>query len=80
MGLRGKFIPVRRRVWRITEAAPHGEIVDAGAPKRPEPRVDDEAPTEGGWARSSHDLLDGLEVSENPDTLPGELFDELFKR
>jgi hypothetical protein len=27
---------------------------------------------------SSYDLLDGSEVIEDPDTLPGDLFDELF--
>ena len=80
MVLRNKSVPAKRRVWRITEAAPRGEIVDAGAPKQPEGPPDQEAPGQGGFVRSSHDLLDGLEVSDNPDTLPGELFDELFKR
>jgi hypothetical protein len=32
----------------------------------------------GSWVTSSYDLLDGSEVIEDPDTLPGDLFDELF--
>jgi hypothetical protein len=27
---------------------------------------------------SSYDLLSGSDVTEDPDTLPGDLFDELF--
>jgi len=32
----------------------------------------------GNWVTSSYDLLDGVEVTEDPDTIPDELFDELF--
>jgi hypothetical protein len=32
----------------------------------------------GTWVTSSYDLLDGADVTEDPDTIPGELFDELF--
>jgi hypothetical protein len=32
----------------------------------------------GTWVTSSYDLLDGTDIKEDPDTLPGELFDELF--
>ena len=32
----------------------------------------------GSWVTSSYDLLDGSDVIEDPDTLPGDLFDELF--
>lgn len=31
------------------------------------------------WRASSHDLMTGLQVSDVTDTIPGELFDELFK-
>jgi len=31
------------------------------------------------WRASSHDLLTGATVSEVTDTIPGDLFDELFK-
>jgi hypothetical protein len=33
---------------------------------------------EGHWLMSSFDLLAGAEVSEDPATVPGDLFDELF--
>lgn len=70
--------PTPRRVWRVTQAAPHGEYVDPDQippelthpPERPEP----------GWLVSSFELTHGLDVSDETDTLPGELFDELFKK
>jgi hypothetical protein len=31
------------------------------------------------WRASSHDLLTGATVSDVTDTIPGDLFDELFK-
>ena len=67
-----------RRVWRITPNAPHGEYVDPDQvpptlthpPERPEP----------GWRVSSFELAHGLEVTDETDTLPGELFDALFDK
>ena len=46
-----------------------------GASKQPKdlPEV-----SHGPWVRSSYDLLDGADVTEDPDTVPDELFDELF--
>ena len=32
------------------------------------------------WRASSHDFLTGSTVSDVTDTIPGELFDELFSR
>ena len=32
----------------------------------------------GGWIVSSFDLLKGADVADDPDTVPDELFDELF--
>ncbi len=32
----------------------------------------------GGWVGSSFDLLSGVDVSDNPDTIPSELYDDLF--
>jgi len=64
-------------VWRISERAPMGEWVDASrvdeAPTSPLPEV-----SFGGWVISSYDLLQGSDASEVEDTIPGELFDELF--
>ena len=35
-------------------------------------------PSPPSWLASSHDLLTGSSVSEVDDTIPGDLFDELF--
>jgi hypothetical protein len=66
-------------VWRVTRDAPLGEWIDA----RTIPGdldTGDELPevTLGTWASSSFDLLHGADVSESPDTVPGDLLDELF--
>ena len=57
-----------------------GEWVD---PTRQSPRSETKAPefkesSYGSWIVSSFDLLRGAEVSHDPDTVPPELFDELF--
>lgn len=68
----------KAKVWRISESAPLGEWVDAGAPLEPAEAV---TPTESasGWVVSSFDLLKGAEVQEqDPDTIPDDLFDQLF--
>ena len=31
------------------------------------------------WASSSFDLFSGCDISESPDTVPGDLLDELFR-
>lgn len=83
---RKKAAPARR-VWRVTAAAPMGEFVDidlttpasaAGAPDV-QARVLDPAPVVD-WRSSSYDLLNGLEVNDDEESIPGDLFDELFKR
>jgi hypothetical protein len=74
-----------RRVGRMTTDAPSGKPVDfdpteatgshADAPLKvldPAPVVD--------WRGSSFDLLNGVEVRDHSDTIPGALFDRLFKR
>lgn len=67
--------PAKRRVWRITAAAPLGEFVDPDAsPPRPAPGDRER----GGWVVSSFDLMHGAEISEGPDTVSDDLFDELF--
>jgi hypothetical protein len=70
------------RVWRISPSAPKGEWVDLvpQANPRATPQADKDLPevSYGTWVTSSYDLLDGADVSDDPDTLPGELFDELF--
>jgi hypothetical protein len=62
-----------------------GAWVDIGAPVKPQPNKQSPQPNNelpevsyGNWVTSSYDLLDGVDVSDDPDTLPGELMDELF--
>jgi hypothetical protein len=67
---------MHRRVWRISDRAPLGEWVDPDIAAGPA-RLDAAPPAEshGGWLESSMDLLQGTEIRQSDDTLPGELFD-----
>ena len=75
-----------RRIWRVTAQAPNGEFVDFD-PTAPDTvpgveapaRVLDPAPVVD-WRGSSWDLLNGLEVRDHSDSIPGALFEKLFKR
>jgi hypothetical protein len=71
-----------RRVWRMTAEAPQGGFVDA-LPGDLSPMTADAETTapvrlHRNWMASSHDLLNGLEVSDFADTLPNDLYDDLF--
>ena len=73
-----------RRVWRMTTNTPEGEFVDFDPTERVRPgepaaKVLDPAPVVD-WRGSSFDLLNGLEVRDHTDSMPGELFHKLFKR
>lgn len=82
--------PPVKRVWRISQNNPLGEWVESvphavakpvsALSQRPSPAASSELPevSYGSWVTSSYDLLDGSDVTEDPDTLPGELLDELF--
>jgi hypothetical protein len=69
----------------MTPDAPLGQVVDfdpteaAGAIAETPVKVLDPAPVVD-WRGSSFDLLNGLEVRDHTDSIPGELFDRLFKR
>ena len=78
-----KKLTIPRRVWRMTAESPLGQVVDSAPtvssaeavpPKvlAPPPVVD--------WRGSSFDLLNGVEVEDQTNSIPGELFDKLFKR
>jgi hypothetical protein len=77
-----------KRVWRITQGNPLGEWVEVvppatakpGPAHRERPPAESELPevSYGSWVTSSYDLLDGSDVTEDPDTIPGELLDDLF--
>lgn len=74
-----------RRIWRMTPGAPLGELVDfdpteaVGVSVDAPHKVLDPAPVVD-WRGSSFDLLNGVEVRDHSDSIPGELFDRLFKR
>lgn len=77
--------PSNRWVWRISQSFPQGEWVDLLAqprPKPPRPAPPAELPevSTGGWVVSSFDLLRGADVDTSGDTVPDDLFDELFPR
>ena len=77
--------PGKRIVWRMSDNSPAGEYVSAAradAPTVPDVGALAAAPdARSSWKLSSIELLDGLQVTEQPlDSLPGELLDELFKR
>lgn len=71
-----------RKVWRMTAEAPQGEFIEA-LPGELSPMTDGAQSTSPvrshpNWMASSHDLLSGLEVSDFSDTLPNDLYDDLF--
>jgi hypothetical protein len=69
-----------KRIWRISERAPLGEWVDPNIPSEPRKKDAGPAPTsEEIWRRSTFDLLNGIEVNDDPTTVPDDLFDEYFK-
>ena len=71
--------PDRKLVWRISDSVPQGEWVDPGTADRVIADAAKEVASGSSWASSSFDLLQGVEVREDdPDTMPAELYDELF--
>lgn len=68
----------KRLVWRISDHAPLGEWVDPNLPP-PAPPKPDHADEAGGWRRSTYDLLKGVDVEDDPNTVPDDLFDQYFK-
>ena len=66
-------------MWRISESSLQGEWVDPGTADREILAAAKEVASGSSWASSSFDLLQGVEVREDdPDTIPAELYDELF--
>ncbi len=82
---KNKPAPVKKIIWRMSGNSPLGEYVTgagelSSGDSTPIPGAA-EAAAQSSWRLSSVDLLDGLQVSEQPlDTLPGELLEEFFKR
>ncbi len=70
-----------RMVWRISSAAPLGQLVDVASPVEAPVLRPPAEPTPPGWAMSSFELLHGVEITEeDPSTVPAELIDELFNK
>jgi hypothetical protein len=67
----------KRLVWRISDHAPLGEWVDPNVPVEP-PKKNQPEMSSGSFVRSSFDLLNGIEMDDSPNTVPDDLFDELF--
>jgi hypothetical protein len=80
--------PAPTRVWRMSSEVPQGGFIDsvpAGSqgsgpvePTATAAKVLHPARVPS-FRASSHDLLTGATVSDVTDTIPGDLFDELFK-
>ena len=84
-----------RKVWRMTAEAPMGEILELLPDAEPKPSAKDWLTTpaslddlrarlpvpagEPNWQASSYDLLSGLTVRVVTDTIPGNVFDEVFR-
>ena len=76
------------RVWRMSAEVPEGGFMDSVPSGSATSSTDGQVipaakvlhPAQvRSWRASSHDLLTGATVSEVTDTIPGDLFDELFK-
>jgi len=84
-----------RKVWRMTAESPMGQILEllpdaeTKTPVKEWPttmaslddlrtRLPDPA-AEPNWQSSSYDLLTGLTVRDVTDTIPGKIFDEVFR-
>jgi hypothetical protein len=65
-------------VWRISAEAPQGQWVDPTKDRNDPSKANLPEVSYGGWAPSTFDLLSGVDVSDDPDTVPDALFDELF--
>jgi hypothetical protein len=65
-------------VWRISADAPQGKWVDPTKSRTDPPTGNLPEVSYGGWAGSSFDLLNGVDITDDPDTVPDALFDELF--
>jgi len=68
----------KKLIWRISNDAPLGEFVDPDA-QVPSVAVKPYDVAQPGWAVSSFELMRGVDISEDPETVPAELFDQLFK-
>lgn len=67
-----------KMVWRISASAPMGEWVQKVGVATPRPSMELPEVSYDSWVTSSYDLLTGTDVIDNSDTVPSDLFDDLF--
>lgn len=81
---RKNLLKPSRLIWRMSDDSPMGEWVDPNtpppAPKKKAVPPPADRPHDTTFTSSSFDLLKGVEVQDSGDTVPDELFDELFGR
>jgi len=65
-------------VWRIREGSTQGEWVDPEVVPPTSLKKKVLGARADTWTASSFDLFNGCDVSEISDTVPGDLFEELF--
>lgn len=75
---------IARHVWRTSTNAPNVTPSRPVAPVDFDPTdvcamVKESAPVVD-WRASSWDLLNGVDIRDHSDSIPGELFERLFKR
>ena len=79
-----KAITDLRKVWRMSDNAPLGEVVTVGSSGASPAAAELPAPAPGDapkpkpvryWRASSHDLATGLDVKDFSDTVPQEFLD-----
>jgi hypothetical protein len=73
--------PQKMLVWRMSEGSTLGEWVDPMINAAASPKMQRHSTFEvrgESWVSSSFDLFRGCDVSDNPNTVPGDLLDELF--
>jgi hypothetical protein len=67
----------------MTSAHPMGEYVEPAVDRtsrlEPEPKPAVVAEAEASWLSSSYDLLTGLVVRDVTDTIPGDVFEGVFR-
>jgi len=78
VNLRKSKLMLSRWIWRDSQGEAMGKWAELGAPRVPTAVTNLPEVYSGGWVGSSFDLLSGVDVNDNPDTIPSELYDELF--
>ena len=68
----------KQLVWRISADTPNGSWVDPATSPIAAHEMELSDVQRGGWTASSFDLLNGCDVTDDPNTLSDAQLDELF--